>query len=207
MTADPHAELLALLRARRSVRRYTEAPVTAAEVRALIDAARHAPSPHNVQPWRFVVLRRVATKQRLAGAMADVWRRDLTADGLPSTEIDAQLARARTRLVGAPVAILVLRDAVAGDLYPDARRRAGEEAMAMHAIGAAVQSLMLAATSLGLGSCWMCAPLFCPEAVAGALALPEGLLAQALVTVGRPAGAAPARGRRSLAELLVIDEG
>lgn len=58
----------------------------------------------------------------------------------------------------------------------------------MHAIGAAVQSLMLAATSLGLGSCWMCAPLFCPEAVAGALALPEGLLAQALVTVGRPAG-------------------
>lgn len=207
MTTAAHAALLDLLRARRSVRRYAEGPVTAAEVRALIDAARHAPSPHNAQPWRFAVLRRAATKERLAEAMADAWRRDLAADGLPAAEIDAQLGRARARLAGAPVGILVLRDTAAGDHYPDARRQAGEEAMAMHAIGAAVQSLMLAATSLGLGSCWMCAPLFCPDAATAALALPSRLRAQALVTVGRPLGDPPSpRGRRSLPEVLLIDE-
>ena len=207
MTTAAHAALLELLRARRSVRRYADAPVTAAEVRALLDAARHAPSPHNVQPWRFAVLRRAAAKERLAEAMADAWRRDLAADGLPPAEIDAQLERAHARLAGAPVAILVLLDAFAGDRYPDARRRAGEEAMARHAIGAAVQSLMLAATSLGLGSCWMCAPLFCPDAVVAALALPPHLRAEALVTVGRPLADPPPRGRRSLPEVLLIEEG
>ena len=46
---------------------------------------------------------------------------------------------------------------------------------------------MLAAHEIGLGTCWMCAPLFCPEVVTDALDLPGDWQPQGLVTMGYPA--------------------
>ena len=58
--------------------------------------------------------------------------------------------------------------------------------------GAALQNLMLAAHDRGLGSYWISAPLFCPQAVRRALGLPPGFEAQALVALGYPrAGSRP----------------
>jgi nitroreductase len=42
---------------RRSIRRYTDAPVTDEEVETLLRAAMAAPSAANKQPWHFVVVR------------------------------------------------------------------------------------------------------------------------------------------------------
>ncbi|MCJ7749977.1 MAG: nitroreductase family protein, partial [Armatimonadetes bacterium] len=42
--------------ARRSIRRFTDAPVSEEEIRALLEAATLAPSGMNRQPWRFVVV-------------------------------------------------------------------------------------------------------------------------------------------------------
>jgi len=46
---------------------------------------------------------------------------------------------------------------------------------------------MLMAASLGLGACWMCAPLFCPDLVQQVLDLPPDWVAQGMVTMGFPA--------------------
>ena len=47
--------------------------------------------------------------------------------------------------------------------------------MALLSLGAAVENLMLAAADAGLASCWVAAPIFCPEAARDALALdPSG---------------------------------
>jgi nitroreductase len=67
----------------------------------------------------------------------------------------------------------------------------------------AVQNLLLAAQAEGLGACWMCAPLFCPEAVAAALDLPAGWQPQALVTLGFPDSAGKLPRRRPLEESVV----
>jgi nitroreductase len=66
----------------------------------------------------------------------------------------------------------------------------------------AVQNLLLAAASDGLGACWMCAPLFCPEVVRGALDLPTDWGPQALVTLGHPASAGKPASRRPLADVV-----
>jgi nitroreductase len=58
--------------------------------------------------------------------------------------------------------------------------------MALLSLGAAVENLMLAATDAGLASCWVAAPIFCPEEARDALALPDAWLPHALVLVGRP---------------------
>ena len=49
-----------------------------------------------------------------------------------------------------------------------------------------VENLMLTATDRGLASCWVAAPIFCPEEARDALALPIEWLPHALVLVGRP---------------------
>jgi nitroreductase len=59
--------------------------------------------------------------------------------------------------------------------------------MALLSLGAAVENLMLAATAAGLASCWVAAPIFCPEAARDALGLDEAWLPQALVLIGVPA--------------------
>jgi nitroreductase len=54
------------LYARRSVRRYTQEPVTEAQVTTLLQAAMAAPSANNRQPWAFVVVTDQAKREALA---------------------------------------------------------------------------------------------------------------------------------------------
>ncbi|HEY1740031.1 MAG TPA: hypothetical protein VGI86_15055, partial [Acidimicrobiia bacterium] len=50
-------------------------------------------------------------------------------------------------------------------------------------------------TDLGYASCWVAAPIFCPEAARDALALPPEWLPHAMVVVGRPDAGYTARER------------
>ncbi len=188
---------------RRSIRRYRPDPIDDAQLDALLRAACWAPSAHNRQPWRFAVLRDAAAKVRLAGAMGDRLRADRTRDGDDAAAIDGDVARSHARLTGAPVVIAVCLTLADMDRYPDPQRALAERTMAVQSVAMAVQNLLLAAAADGLGACWMCAPLFCPEVVRGALDLPADWEPQALVTLGRPASVGKPASRRSLADVVV----
>ena len=58
--------VLDIIHARKSVRSYTDEPVTPEQVETLLRAAMAAPSGKNVQPWRFVVVTQLETKKKLA---------------------------------------------------------------------------------------------------------------------------------------------
>ena len=58
--------VLDTIQARKSVRSYTDEPITPEQVETLLRAAMAAPSGKNVQPWRFVVVTQPETKQKLA---------------------------------------------------------------------------------------------------------------------------------------------
>ncbi len=191
---------------RRSIRRYTKAPVPDAIITRVLEAAIEAPSAHNRQPWRFAVLKGPASKHRLALAMAARLREDRSRDGDPSAVIDQDVARSISRITGAPVAILVCLTMEDMDLYPDARRTGAEHQMAVQGTAMATQNLLLAAHAAGLGAGIMCAPLFCPDAVRAALGLPVAWEPQALITIGFPADAGKPFRRRSLDELMRVVE-
>ena len=57
MTETAQNEVLRALRERRSIRKYTAAPVTREDVHEILDAGRWAPSGKNNQPCRFLVVR------------------------------------------------------------------------------------------------------------------------------------------------------
>jgi nitroreductase len=109
---------------RRSVRRYTGAPVTDEQLRDLLEAAMAAPSAAGKDPWHFIVVRDQEMLKRVA-------------ENLPYGKF----------IVQAGMCIIVC-----GDLE---RAHANEHSYMTQDCSAAIENLMIAATILGLGTCWL----------------------------------------------------
>ncbi|MDE3095650.1 MAG: nitroreductase family protein [Chloroflexota bacterium] len=198
-------DALEAIATRRSLRQLDARPVPAALVGRALELACLAPAPHHTKPWRYVIVG-LERRQALAASMGEAWRADLERDGHPEALIERLLRKSRRQIAGAPALVLSclthegLRD------WPDERRARHEWAMAQQSAGAGIQNLMLAAHALGLASYWLSAPLFAPEAVREALALPAEYVAQAFVVLGYAAsGAAPKPRAAPDARALIIE--
>jgi F420 biosynthesis protein FbiB-like protein len=177
-------DLHEFLRTRRSIRRFKPDPVPPAVLQAILSTATYAPSAHNRQPWRFVVMTDQAAKTRLAEAMAEDFERDLVRDGVPSEKIQATTKRSKERITSAPVAILLCLDMSEMDSYPDEKRQQAERMMAVQSVAAAGLQLLLAAHAEGLGGVWVCSPLFAQETIRKTLELSEKWEPQGMFFVG-----------------------
>ena len=201
----PADQLTQIIQGRRSIRHYDDTPIPADILEAVIDAARWAPSPHHALPFRFALITGAEPKGRLAAAMGASWESDLTRDGVPATVIAREIAKSHDRLVHGGAIVIGCIYVEPLDEYPDAERQSAEHTMAAHALGAAMQNVMLSAHAHGLGSSWMCAPLFCPETVRSALELPDAWIPHGLLTVGYPAqGEQSALGSRPPIDSILI---
>jgi len=176
----------AFLEARRSIRAFRPEPVPRPDLDAIVEAACLAPAPHHSRPWRFVIVDTDDAKRSLAEGMGERWRRDLLADGVAKERVDALVDASHRKLTSAPASVLGCLTWSGLDRYPDERRQRAEWGMALLSLGAAVENLMLAAADHALASCWVAAPIFCPEEARDALQLPEEWLPHALVLVGAP---------------------
>jgi len=193
--------LLVWLQSRRSVRRFSSQPVPPELAHELLTAAMWAPSAHNRQPWRFVVLQTVESREKLAQAMGASYYRDLLKDGMAGEAAAKQVERSRQRIVQAPLAVLLCLDKDQVDIYADAPRQQAAYLMMTQSVALAGGYLLLAAHAHGLGGVWMCAPLFAPAAVRQALELPSDWEPQTLLLIGYPARIPPAPARRELSEV------
>ncbi|MEP7290042.1 MAG: nitroreductase family protein [Chloroflexota bacterium] len=176
-----------IIQSRRSIRRYQNRAIPRKTLETVLNTAKYAPSAHNRQPWRFAVITSPGEQQALALAMGTRLRADLTADHVPADVIEKDVTRSYSRITGAAALILVCMTMLDMDRYPDAKRAAAERLMAVQSTALAGQNLLLAAQAEGLGACWMCAPLFCPDVVSAQLQLPADWEPQALITMGYPA--------------------
>jgi coenzyme F420-0:L-glutamate ligase / coenzyme F420-1:gamma-L-glutamate ligase len=177
---------------RRTVREFTAEPVDAAAVRRAIAAAVTAPAPHHSEPWRFAVLESQRARTALLDDMLAAWTADLRGDGFTEEQIARRVRRGEV-LRRAPLIIVPCLAAEAAHPYPDERRSAAEHTMFVVAIGAAVQNLLVALAVDGLGSCWVSSTLFCQQAAAGSLGLPQGWEPMGAVGVGHAAAPPPPR--------------
>ena len=185
----------AFIEQRRSIRSFRAAPVDRGVLDALVESACLAPAPHHSRPWRFVVIDTDDAKTALARGMGAQWREDLAGDGVPPARIAELVDASHAKLTAAPALVLACLTWDGLDRYPDEQRQRAEWGMALLSLGAAVENLMLSAADAGLASCWVAAPIFCPEAARDALALPAEWLPHALVLVGHPDPAYVARER------------
>lgn len=189
------------LRTRRSIRRFKTDPVPDSVIQDILSTAAYAPSAHNRQPWRFVVIASQAVRAALAESMAIDFERDLTHDHLSLEKIQQQIQRSKSRITSAPVAILLCLDSSDMDSYPDEKRQQAERTMAIQSVAAAGMQLLLAAHAEGLGGVWACWPLFAQETIRNTLNLPQNWEPQGMFFVGYPEIVPDVRERKPLQEI------
>jgi len=151
-------ELMEVIKARRSIRKYRPDAVTEELVDFVLDAARLAPSWKNLQCWQFIVIQDEEQKRALAAAFED------TNPG-------------KKTLGMAPVVIVLCADPGQSEVMGDRPYYLVDAAIAM-------EHLVLAARDKGLGTCWM--GLFEEGIVKEALDIPEHIRVVAITPLGYP---------------------
>jgi len=184
------------IKKRRSVRKYLPRQVPDKLVLEFLAAAGWAPSAHNSQPWRFIVLSDLALKRELASALVESWASDLEKDGLPLQEQDRK--ERFERYADAPVLILACFTMDGLRKFPDLARQSFERDLAIQSLGASLQTLLLAVHEAGLGACWFCAPGFCKQTVRKILNIPDVVEPEAFIIMGYPDEKPPAPTKKSV---------
>jgi len=181
-----------VIRDRRSIREWTEEPISEQDLAMILEAGRQAPSGENAQPWRFIVVRDAGTRRKLgtlAGGgsarrftaefvtnqmqerftnLQDEAKKKAAFEKLTSGQVSAFLANA-------PLNIVVCGKKDVWDMPLDT--------------SAAIENMLLMVTALGLGACWVIAPCIDirdEERVKALLNIPEGFKAVSVISIGRP---------------------
>jgi len=162
---------------RRSIRAFKKEIISEEQVKWLIDAARHAPSAGNIQPWDFVIVRKPKIKQQLSVAALN-----------------------QTFIEEASVVIVVCANEARSSQGYGHR---GVNLYCIQDTAAATENLLLAAHAMNLGACWVGA--FREEIVRKILNTPAHVRPVAIIPVGHPSESPKPRRRRNIEEIVHLE--
>lgn len=177
---------------RRSIREWTDEPVSEEDLAMILEAGRQAPSGENAQPWRFIIVRDPETRKKLGALAGGGSGRRFTAEFVTnqmqerfaSLQDEAKKKAAFEKLTSgqvsaflanAPLNIVVCGKKDVWDTPYDT--------------SAAIENMLLMITALGLGACWVIAPCIDirdEERLKALLGIPPEIKAISLISVGRP---------------------
>lgn len=179
------------IKSRRAIRSYEDKPVSESAIQTMLEAATYAPSAINVQPWKFTIVTSKAEMKRLSDIAKPMLVRMLPDVG------DEGLVGLKKRLsdpnynifYNAPLLIFV-----SGLKSP----------YAVYDCSMAAQNMMLAAYTLGVGSCWIgtAVALANEPKVKASFGVPEDHEVHAAIIFGYPKGGFPKAPEKRPAQVL-----
>jgi len=177
-------ELMEAIKTRRSIRRYKTTPVDDKTIELVLEAARWAPSWANTQCWRLIVVRDSKIKDKLANMIGEN----------PATNA----------IRNAPVVIVACAELGKSGYY-EGQPATDKGDWYMFDVALAMQNLVLAAHSLGLGTVHV-GLHFDTKQAASILDVPEGFCAVEMTPLGYPDQEPKARPRKELSEIVFYDK-
>jgi nitroreductase len=191
------ADLLAVMRARRSARSFDGRPIPDEHLQLVLEAGRWAPSGGNAQPWELLVVRDPDGKQAVVEALT------------PAVELlsgldDTFPGYANPRyLLRAGALVLVLGDLRATAAYPYPLPRSARTAMLEQSLAMCTQNMWLMATRLGMAATnhTMGEPV-AEQQLRARFDIPEELVLPTMLVLGYPSRRQNPRPRRRLEELV-----
>ena len=197
---------------RRSIREFTDEPISEQDLDMLMEAARQAPSGENAQPWRFIIVKDEAMRKKMGAIAGGGSGRRFTAEFVTKKmqerfanlqdEAKRQAAfqkltsgQVSTFMADAPVNIVVCGKKDVWDTPYDT--------------SAAIENILLMVTALGLGACWVIAPCIDirdEERMKALLDIPEGFKAISVLSVGHPTRPHRPRPRLPINELVFTEK-
>jgi len=201
-----------IIQDRRSIREFTDEPVSEQDLDMILEAARQAPSGENAQPWRFIVVKDETMRKRMGAIAGGGSGRRFTAefvtkkmqDRFANLQDEAKKQAAFQKLTSgqvsafmadAPVNIVVCGKKDVWDMPYDT--------------SAAIENILLMVTALGLGACWVIAPCIDirdEERIKALLDIPEGFKAVSILSVGHPTRPHRPRPRLEINELVFTEK-
>jgi nitroreductase len=182
------------IKSRRAIRSYLDKPVPGSAIQTLLEVATYAPSAINAQPWKFTIvtnqdeMKRLSDKAKptLIRMLPDVGDEGLV--GLKKRLSDPQF----NIFYNAPLLIFV-----SGIKSP----------YAIYDCSMAAQNMMLAAFSIGLGSCWIgtAVTIANDPKVKPTLGIPDDHEVHAAIIFGYPKGTPKAPAKKPAQVLKRID--
>lgn len=197
-----------LINLRRSIRNYTDTPVSEEDLRMILEAGRQAPSGENYQPWRFTVVRDQANKDFLSQLGKKGSGRRFTGDLLSKNIMERfanlkdpeKRAKAFRKLTSGDVSAFVNQADVI--IVISGRLDVWD---APYDVSAAIENMCLAATSLGLGTCWVGAGTLDvrdERSLNKYFGIPDGFKSFSILAIGEPSRYPHARPRHPLSEIV-----
>jgi nitroreductase len=177
-------ETLLSIKNRHSIRVFTDKPVSDDDLQTILRAANQAPSAHNQQSWRFVILRNEKKND-----LADFVSSKAANFPKPSSIL---LRMASRSIFGAPIVIAVANSGElikrGTELFKVDKKAAYDffRIMEIQSSAAAVQNLLIAATSIGLATVWLGILVLIKNDVLRFIGEPEGEF-MAVIPVGHSA--------------------
>lgn len=203
---------------RHSIRKFKNEDVSIEDIKEIIKAATYAPSGKNLQNWHFVV---VKNKNKINKMAKIVEKKN---EELAKCSKDKELAKNFTKFVkyhtvfqNAPVVVLVFAGPYPSTGY-DLIKEAGATTKEIHDflrpspgiqnIGAAMENLLLAATNMGYGGCWMTGPNYASKEIEDFIGFKkDGYHIAAMTPLGVPEESElSSPKRKDLGEVLTIIE-
>jgi nitroreductase len=184
-------EVFEAIKTRRSIRKYKSTPVDDKTIELVLEAARWAPSWHNSQCRRFIVVRDSKIKDKIADT---------------SIAVSDRPNRGAEAIRNAPVAIVACAElGKSGYSAREPRELVTDKGdWFMFDVALAMQNLTLAAHSLGLGTVHIGA--FDAKKAANILGVPEGFAVVSMTPLGYPDEEPKVRPRKELSEIVFYDK-
>lgn len=203
---------------RHSVRNFTQDKIPNEDINEIIEAATRAANGRNAQNWYFVVIK---NKEKILKIAETIILRNneicLQIDDIEMRSKFSNIKNFATLFTKAPVLICVFASEYIPTGY-EVLKSIGisKEELSeflstnpgIQNIGAAVENLMLAASALGYGTCWMTSPNFAGKAIKEAINLDnlKDYKLVALTPLGVPEGNVTSPKRKPLNEVMTIIE-
>ena len=182
----------------RAMRRFSDEPIDRSELEAILRAAQQGPSGGNIQPWQFLVVADPAVRRKLGEIYRLAYERYEAAllasmpphrDEESAASWERTLAASRhlsTHIGEAPTIIVVLMPDIDMTLTDDDGEL--DVGTPYASVYPAVQNLLLAARSLGIGGALTTVHRVRQDEVRALLDVPARFQTVALVPLGRPTG-------------------
>lgn len=184
-----------VLDTRKTIRKYTNEIPPLEAIKKIADAGRIAPSATNTQNWEFIAIYDNTTKQKMAEAVE--MKYDYLKERVESQEDKNKINGYKYYSMffnKAPVVFAVVeKKRISTMLSILEKNGMSEDELKLYdnrssilSMGAAIENMSLCAHALGLGTCWMCAPLAAQKELGDIIGLKQEDKVVTLLTVGFP---------------------
>jgi nitroreductase len=203
---------LKVIQDRRSIREWTDEPISEEDLAMILEAGRQAPSGENAQPWRFIVVRNAETRKKLGALAGGGSGRRFTAEYVTNQmqerfanlQDDAKKKAAFEKLTSGQVSAFLANAPL--NLIVCGKKDVWDTP---YDTSAAIENMLLMITALGLGACWVIAPCIDirdEERIKAILDIPPGFKAISIISVGRPTRPHRPRPRMPLNQLVFSEK-